>query len=42
MLTVPTFSDHQVEHGKTYRYEISAIDQKNNESAKSAAAQVAF
>ncbi len=42
LVTVPTFSDHHVEHGKTYRYEVSAVDQKNNESGKSAAAQVAF
>lgn len=42
LLSVPTFSDHHVEHGKTYRYEVSAIDQKNNESDKSAAAQASF
>jgi len=42
MLSVPAFSDRKVERGKTYRYEVSAVDQKNNESAKSAAAQVAF
>jgi hypothetical protein len=42
MLTLPTYSDHNVEHGKTYRYEVSAVDQKNNESGKSAAAEVSF
>jgi fibronectin type 3 domain-containing protein len=42
LVTVPTFSDHNVEHGKTYRYEVSAVDQKNNESGKSAAAQAVF
>jgi hypothetical protein len=42
LLGVPTFSDHKVEHGKTYQYKVSAVDQKNNESAKSAAAQAAF
>lgn len=42
LLTLPTYSDHDVEHGKTYRYEISAIDQKNNESGKSSPAEVAF
>jgi hypothetical protein len=42
LLGVPTFSDHHVEHGKTYRYQVSAMDQKNNESAKSAAAQASF
>lgn len=35
MINVPTFSDRSVEHGKSYRYEISAVDQKGNESAKS-------
>lgn len=42
LVTLPTYSDHQVERGKTYRYEVSAIDQKNNESAKSSAAEVTF
>jgi fibronectin type 3 domain-containing protein len=42
ILSVPAFSDRNVQHGKTYRYEVSAVDQKNNESGKSAAAQVAF
>lgn len=42
LLTLPTYSDRSVEHGKTYRYEVSAIDQKNNESGKSAAAEVSF
>jgi len=42
LVSLPTFSDRNVQHGKTYRYEVSAIDQKNNESGRSAAAQVAF
>jgi hypothetical protein len=42
LLTLPTYSDHSVEHGKTYRYEVSAVDQKNNESGKSSAAEVTF
>jgi hypothetical protein len=42
LLTLPTYSDHNVEHGKTYRYAVSAVDQKNNESAKSAVAEVAY
>ena len=42
LLTLPTYSDHQVEHGKSYRYAVTAIDQKNNESAKSSAAEVSF
>jgi hypothetical protein len=43
LLNLPTFSDHSVEHGKSYRYEISAIDQNGNESAKSSATEpIAF
>ena len=42
LLTLPTYSDHSVEHGKTYRYEVSAVDQKNNESGKSSVAEVTF
>ena len=37
--TVPTYSDHAVEQGKTYRYAISAFDQSGNESAQSVPAQ---
>ena len=39
---VPSFSDRTVEHGKTYRYAISAVDQTGNESAQSAPVEVAF
>ncbi len=42
MVNLPSFSDRTVEHGKTYRYEITSIDKKNNESAKSEAVSVAF
>jgi hypothetical protein len=42
LVTLPTYSDHNVEHGKTYRYAVSAVDQKNNESNKSAVAEVAY
>jgi hypothetical protein len=41
-LSVPAYSDHDVQHGKTYRYQVSAFDQKGNESAKSTPAEVAF
>ncbi len=41
-VNLPTFSDRKVEHGKTYRYAISAIDVKNNESEKSAVVEVSF
>ena len=42
LLTLPDYSDHNVEHGKTYRYQVSAIDQNGNESGKSATAEVGF
>jgi hypothetical protein len=42
LLTLPTYSDHKVEHGKVYRYSVSAVDQKNNESGRSPIAEVAF
>jgi hypothetical protein len=41
-INLPTFSDRKVEHGKTYRYAISTIDVKNNESEKSTVVEVAF
>jgi hypothetical protein len=37
---VPSYSDRKVEHGKTYRYAISAFDQAGNESTKSAAIEI--
>lgn len=37
--TLPTYSDHAVEHGKTYRYAVTAVDQSGNESARSAAVE---
>jgi len=42
LVTLPSFSDHDVQHGKTYSYQVSAIDQKNNQSARSSSAQVAY
>ena len=38
---VPTYSDHQIQSGKRYRYAVTSIDQIGNESAKSAAVQAA-
>jgi hypothetical protein len=35
LVNLPTYIDHNVEHGKTYTYKVSAIDKKNNESAQS-------
>src|SRR5262249_11469321 len=36
---IPSYSDRNVEHGKTYVYAITAFDQAGNESPKSQAAQ---
>ena len=35
----PTFSDNKIEAGKKYRYEVSAVDLKGNESAHSTPAE---
>jgi len=40
--TVPSYSDTAAEHGKTYRYAVSAFDKTGNESDRSAAAEIAF
>jgi hypothetical protein len=42
LISLPTFSDRNVQHGNTYRYAISAADQKGNESGKSSVAEVSF
>ncbi len=42
LLTLPAYSDHQVEHGKTYRYRVNAVDQKNNPSDRSAPVEVNY
>lgn len=42
IVNLPAFSDRKVEHGKTYRYQISSIDQKKNESERSPAVEVTF
>jgi fibronectin type 3 domain-containing protein len=34
-VAIPSYSDRNVEHGKTYRYAVSAIDKTGNESARS-------
>ena len=39
---IPTYSDRNIEHGKTYRYEVTAIDRSGNESPHSVPAEVAF
>ena len=42
LLIAPAYSDHDVASGKRYRYEVSAIDQKGNESRKSQPAEITF
>ena len=37
---IPTYSDHQVQHGKTYRYALSAIDKDGREGPRSAVVEV--
>ena len=39
---VPSYSDRKVEHGKSYHYQISAVDQSGNESPRSAPIEVAM
>jgi hypothetical protein len=39
---VPSYSDRKVEHGKTYRYAITAVDQAGNESPRSATVEVSI
>ncbi|MBZ5575342.1 MAG: hypothetical protein LAP40_02140 [Acidobacteriia bacterium] len=39
---IPTYSDHAVESGKTYRYAVSAVDQTGNESSRSTLAEAAL
>ena len=37
---VPSYSDRKVEHGKTYRYAIAAVDRAGNESPRSAPTEI--
>jgi hypothetical protein len=37
---VPAYSDHAVQHGKTYRYAVSAIDKEGRESPRSTIVEV--
>jgi hypothetical protein len=39
---IPTYSDHTVERGTTYRYAVSAVDKSGNESARSAPVEAAL
>jgi hypothetical protein len=38
--SVPSYSDHAVEAGKTYRYSVTAVDRSGNESARSTVLEV--
>lgn len=42
LTTIPTFSDRKAEHGRTYRYAISSVDNNSNESEKSLPVEVTF
>jgi hypothetical protein len=42
LITLPTYSDKDVQRGKKYRYQVSAIDERNNESPRSAALDASF
>lgn len=42
LVTLPAFSDKDVQHGKKYSYQVSAIDVRNNESPRSPPVQVTF
>jgi len=37
---IPNYSDRAIEHGKSYRYAVSAVDQAGNESARSEPVEV--
>jgi predicted small lipoprotein YifL len=42
LTNLPTYGDRSVEHGKSYRYTVTAVDQKSNESARSPIAEAVF
>jgi len=42
LTNVPTYSDRKVEHGKTYSYTVTAVNQNGKESEKSPAREVIF
>jgi len=39
---IPSYSDHAVEHGKTYRYAVSTVDSAGREGPRSAVKEVAM
>lgn len=42
MISLPSYVDRNIEHGKTYSYKISSIDKTGNESAQSAAVEAQY
>ena len=42
VINLPAYTDTHVQHGATYRYELSAIDRSNNESDKTAPLGIRF
>lgn len=42
MIRLPAFTDRGVQHGTTYRYQVSAVDKTANEGDKSPAVEVRF
>jgi hypothetical protein len=42
LVNLPNLSDKNVQHGKKYGYQVSALDVRNNESERSAAVEASF
>ena len=42
LVPLPTYSDKDVQSGKQYQYQVSAVDERNNESARSSPVEVTF
>jgi hypothetical protein len=42
LVALPTYSDKDVQTGKQYQYQVSAVDERNNESARSSPVEVTF
>jgi hypothetical protein len=40
LLTTPSYGDHDIKPGQHYRYAVSAVDQKSNESERSTIAEI--
>jgi hypothetical protein len=42
LINLPAYTDSKVQHGATYRYEVSAVDRTNNEGDKTAPLEIRF